>query len=264
MFRTEASFFCLIMNKHILSKSTFIRGVQCLRSLYFHKHRSFLRDRMSKEQLAKFKHGTKVGVIAQDLFPGGINLKPKSPSQYQKCVINTKEVINSSVEKIIYEAGFQYDGVLVLLDILVKNENKMLAYEVKSSGAISDTFILDAALQYYVISNSGIKLDDFFIIYVDKSKSFEDTDKLESIFIKESVLDKVIKKQDFIKDQIIKEKETLLLPHSPGVSPGKHCFIPYPCDFIGHCWKKIDNDYIKNSAELNENNKDVLMQKGIL
>jgi hypothetical protein len=54
----------------ILSKSTFIRGLQCEKSLYLHKKRPFLRDRLSPEQLAKFSRGTNVGVYAQELFPG--------------------------------------------------------------------------------------------------------------------------------------------------------------------------------------------------
>ena len=152
---------------------------------------------------------------------------------------------------------------MVLLDILVKNDNLWIAYEVKSSGAISETFILDAALQYYVITNSGINLNDFQIIYVDKSKSFDDENDLNNIFINESVLDKILEKQDFIKEYILKEKQILLLHHSPDIPPGKHCFFPYPCDFIGHCWKKVNIENIFSSINLNDEQKEILKQKGI-
>jgi len=52
------------MEKHVLSKSTFIRGNQCLKSLYLNKKRPFLRDKLSPEQLEKFRRGHNVGFLA--------------------------------------------------------------------------------------------------------------------------------------------------------------------------------------------------------
>lgn len=63
------------MEKHILSKSAFIRGVQCLKSLYLNKKRPFLRDRISDAQQAVFKRGTDVGVLARQLFPCGVDME---------------------------------------------------------------------------------------------------------------------------------------------------------------------------------------------
>ena len=91
------------MEKHLLSKSTFIRGNQCLKSLYLNKKRPFLRDRLSPEQLAKFKRGHRVGELAQQLFPGGTDLKPKSPSQYRKKVLETAQIILTDSYHTLYE-----------------------------------------------------------------------------------------------------------------------------------------------------------------
>ena len=63
-----------IMNKKIstyLSKSLFIRGLQCHKSLYLHKYHPELKDEISEEQEAKFQTGINVGIYAQKLFPGG-------------------------------------------------------------------------------------------------------------------------------------------------------------------------------------------------
>lgn len=227
------------MEKHILSKSTFIRGNQCLKSLYLHKKRPFLRDRLSPEQLAKFKRGHRVGDLAQQLFPGGIDMKPKSPSQYQKRVLEVGHIITTKTHNVIYEASFQFDQLLVVLDIIVKENEKWTAYEVKSSLGISDTYIMDAAFQYYVITNSGLKLKDFFLVHINQDYEFRGFPEIEKLFVKVSVLEKVLKLQDFIKEQSLKLKETLKLEKSPPIEPGPQCTKPYPCDFIGHCWKKI-------------------------
>lgn len=228
------------MEKHILSKSTFIRGTQCLKSLYLNKKRPYLRDKLSPEQLAKFKRGHQVGSLAQRLFPGGVDFSPRSPARYQKAVLETKQAIKNNMFDILYEAGFQYDRLLILLDILVKENNNWTAYEVKSSYKISETFILDAAFQFYVITHSGLSLKDFIIVYASEELDYdkvEEYENLESLFIKESVLEKIIPLQEYIREQVQLEKETLLLTKSPDIEMGPQCYEPYPCDFIGHCSK---------------------------
>lgn len=231
------------MDKHLISKSTFIRGTQCLKSLYLNKKRPFLRDKLSPEQLAKFKRGHQVGSLAQKLFPGGVDFSPRSPAQYQKAVLQTREAIRTNSYGILYEAGFQFDRLLILLDILVKENGNWHAYEVKSSYKISDTYILDAAFQYYVITNTGMILNDFTIVYASDDLDYHKLDEyenLDSLFLKESVLDRILPLQEFIKEQVIKEKETLLLDKSPVIEMGTHCHNPYPCDFIGHCTKSAN------------------------
>jgi hypothetical protein len=228
------------MEKHLLSKSTFIRGNQCLKSLYLNKKRPFLRDKLDPETLARFKRGHRFGSLAQRIFPGGVDLSPKSHFQYQKAIQTTREAIRTNSYNIIYEAGFQSDRLLIFLDILEKENGEWTAYEVKSSYKISDTFILDAAFQYYVINGYGLPLKDFFIVYaspeVDYAK-LDEYDDLTSLFIKESVLEKILLLQEYIKNQVHKEKETLMLESSPKIEMGTQCNTPYPCDFIGHCTK---------------------------
>ena len=251
------------MEKHILSKSTFIKGHQCLKSLYLHKKRPFLRDKLSAEQLAKFKRGHKVGDMAQQLFPGGIDVSPKSPSQYQKSAILTQELIASGQE-IIYEATFQFNKVLVMLDILVKTEKGWAAYEVKSSLKLSETYFTDAAVQYYVITNSGLKLDSFFLVYVDENY-IQAADKeidVQAYFIKQEVKEELLEKQTQIAKEIEEELAILTEKHSPKVEVGAHCFEPYTCDFIGFCWKNKSRDLFKIPA-LNYQERTSMLNKGV-
>lgn len=233
------------MEKHILSKSTFIRGTQCLKSLYLNKKRPFLRDRLSDAQRAVFKRGTDVGVLAQQLFPGGIDVKPRSPAQYRKKATETQEIIRTNTHTVLYEATFQHDRLLVLLDILVKNSKGWTAYEVKSSLKISETYLLDAAFQYYVITRSGVPLEDFFLVTLNPDYCLGDRLDVQQLFTRNSVLEEVKRLQPFIEEQIEKEKEALLATSSPQIPIGTRCHHPYPCDFLGHCWKKVaDNSLL--------------------
>ena len=139
-----------IIPKHILSKSTFLRGCQCTKSLYLYKNSPQLREEASDQQQAIFTQGTNVGKLAEQLFPGGVDARPDNTYEYQKSVARTKQLIQDGV-KIIYEAAFQYEGVLAAIDILVKERGKWKAYEVKSSTEVKDVNIIDAALHHLSI-----------------------------------------------------------------------------------------------------------------
>ena len=137
---------------HILSKSTYIKGEQCPKSLYMFKKHPYLRDKLSIEQRAKFKRGTDVGVLARNYFAGGINMTPSNPNLFGKMFEQTMQNLNDPNVKVMYEAIFIYNDTLIMLDILVRDGDKWRAIEVKSSLSLSETYYKDAALQYYVLN----------------------------------------------------------------------------------------------------------------
>src|SRR5687768_7664583 len=155
------------MSKNLLSKSTFIRSLQCQKSLYLYKRHTYLRDKISAEQQAIFDRGHSVGELAQKLFPGGIDAGWKTPRQYKKSVNLTQKYIADG-KKVIYEAAFLYNDILVALDILVKRDDGWHAYEVKSSLQPSETFLRDAALQNHVITKSGFPLKSFSLVHLNR------------------------------------------------------------------------------------------------
>ena len=105
---------------HILSKSTYIKGLQCEKALYMTKKHPYLRDKLSIEQRAKFQRGTDVGILAHQYFPGGINMAPSSPTQFPKKVVETMQNLNNPMVNVMYEAVFQYNDTLVMVDLLVR------------------------------------------------------------------------------------------------------------------------------------------------
>jgi hypothetical protein len=68
--------------------------------------------------------------LAQDLFQVGADASPLSHFKMQESVVKMKAFIENEAS-IIYEAIFQFNGVLAALDILVKDEEGWKAYEVK-------------------------------------------------------------------------------------------------------------------------------------
>jgi len=222
------------MSEYILSKSTYIRGLQCHKSLYLNKFRPYLRDKLSEEQLAKFARGHAVGKVAQQLFPGGIAMaRPGKPSAEK-----TAQLISEGFP-VIYEACFISDNVIVALDILVKQQNGYNAYEVKSSMALSNVYYNDAFLQYHIINGAGLRPEKFFLIHRNADLELSETGDLHTMFVFTDVTAECEEKEAIVQEGIIQMLEVLKRDKSPDIFPGKHCMHPYPCDFRGVCWKKI-------------------------
>jgi hypothetical protein len=225
------------MSDHILSKSTYIRGLQCYKSLYLNNFRPYLRDKITEEQLAKFARGHSVGKIAQQLFPGGVVV----PRPGKSSALKTEKLINEGFP-VIYEACFIYNEVIVALDILVKQENSWYAYEVKSSAALSNVYYNDAYLQYYVINGTGLKPEKFFLINRNIEVELNEQVGLEKAFVFTDVTAECEANLSFVNAQIEQMTEVLQKDKSPDIFPGKQCMNPYPCDFRGVCWKKLTKD----------------------
>ena len=67
---------CMHKSRSIfLSKSQFTRGLQCHKSLWLLKNRPELRVEPDASLQARFDAGTGVGLLAQQLFPGGMALE---------------------------------------------------------------------------------------------------------------------------------------------------------------------------------------------
>ena len=234
---------------HILSKSTYIKGLQCEKALYMQKKHPYLRDKLSIEQRAKFQRGTDVGLLAHEVFPDGIDMSPNSPSQFPKKAQETWDNLSNPSVNVMYEAVFQYNDTLIMLDILVRDGDRWLAVEVKSSLRLSDTYYNDAALQYYVLKGCGVPLSDFRLMYLNGDYVKDGPIDVQQLFKMESVMEYVVDREGYVAKNVERLKAVVALPHAPLVDIGTQCNAPYPCDFQGHCWKHVPkNSFLFTTA----------------
>ena len=216
------------------------------------KKHPYLRDKLSIEQRAKFQRGTDVGVLAHDVYPGGVDMSPNSPSQFPKKAQETWDNLSNPDIKVMYEAVFQYNETLIMLDMLVRDGDKWLAVEVKSSMRLSDTYYNDAALQYYVLHGCGVPLSDFNLMYLNGDYVKEGPIDVKQLFKMESVMEYAIEREAFVAENVERLKAVVKLPHSPVINIGKQCNAPYPCDFQGHCWKLIPKNSFLFTTAMND------------
>lgn len=224
---------------HILSKSTYIKGLQCEKALYLTKKHPYLRDKLSLEKRAKFQRGTDMGILAQQYFPGGVNMTPNSPSQFPKRVKETMENLQNPAINVMYEAVFQHNDTLVMVDILAREGDQWRAIEVKSSLKLSPTYYNDAALQYYVLHGCKVPLSDFQLMHVNGDYVKQGPIDVKQLFRLVSVMDYAREQEPIIAANVERLKNVVALPHAPQVEIGSHCHEPYDCDFLGHCWKNV-------------------------
>lgn len=250
-------------SSHILSKSTFLKGLQCDKHLYLYKNNKELLDPLSEMQQAIFSRGTDVGILAQQLFPGGIDASPPSPTKFDESIKLTEDLIKKG-EQIIYEASFMFEQVLAAADIVVKEQDGWKIYEVKSSTAVNEVHINDAAVQYWIVSNLGYKVKDISIVHINNQYVRKGELDLNSLFNIESVLKFVLEKQKFITDEVARQKRVLNKKSIPKVDIGMHCTDPYPCGFIGYCWKHIPENSVFDISGMHLKKKFELYEKGII
>ena len=214
-----------------------------------HKKHPYLRDKLSIEQRAKFQRGTDVGILAHDYFPGGIDMSPASPSQFPKKVQETMANLDNPNVNVMYEAVFQYNDTLIMLDMLVRDGDRWLAVEVKSSLHLSDTYYNDAALQYYVLHGCQVPLSDFKLMYLNADYVRDGAIDVKQLFRLDSVMEYVVEREDFVAQNVNRLKNVVALPHAPLVDIGTQCHNPYPCDFQGQCWKHVPkNSFLFTTA----------------
>ena len=242
----------------MISKSLYIRALQCPKSFWLYKNRPELREVEEKETL--FNRGYEVGDLAKKLFDGGVEIE-FNPDDFRGMIKKTKELLDK--ENIIYEATFSENGIFIMADILVRNGDGWNMYEVKSSTNVKDYHIDDASIQWYAISNV-INLKKAFIVHINNEYEKNGELEIDRLFKIEDITDKVLEKQKEIPKNLEKIEKILSLKEEPEISIGSHCFNPFECDFTHYCWNNIPEISVFNLYRMNFDKKMELYNKGII
>ena len=233
----------------LISESGFIRGLQCKKSLYLHYFKPELRDEISKFHQIIIDTGHNVKEYAQQLFPGGIDASQGDKSNLQRAINYTQELIKNN-QQVIYGATFTDGETFSDIDILVNNNGKWTAYEVKTSVSMNDYKIMDIAFQYYVIIQSGISLEAINLIHVNYKYLKHGELNIFELFTIVPLIEKILPLQSDIQNQINGLQKTLDSSEEPIIDIGPHCTNPFNCDFIGYCWKHIPKYSVFNISRI--------------
>ncbi|HEG2429977.1 TPA: DUF2779 domain-containing protein [Campylobacter jejuni] len=248
------------------SKSKYIRGTQCAKSLWLQTYKKDVLSKPDENALAKFSTGDKVGELACKLFPNGVKIEFEGSSFDEKCE-QTRQLLKNNQE-VIYEATFCYNDILVMIDILQNTKEGLIINEVKSSTSLKNIYTDDCSLQYYVLSNLNYKIKQVNLIHLNNGYYKDDFLDINQLFISNDITDKIIQNQEQVKENLKYFEEILNKKEEPDMDIGTQCFDPYECDGYEYCWIKqrnlCENENIFNISRLNANKKFELYYKDII
>jgi hypothetical protein len=157
----------------------------------------------------------------------------------------TKEAIESGAE-VIFEAAFIFDNAFAKVDMLKRDEEEEGAWEIceiKSTTTLEEEHIDDIAYQQYVVVNSGLRVSNTHLGFLNNEYVRMGELNLGELFKFENVTEKTDSKQMLVPMQIDRLRK-VLLGEPPTCSIGKHCDKPYECGCKALCWKDIPKDSI--------------------
>jgi len=261
------------MKEKVLSKSLYLRGLQCKKSLWLKTHQSDVLTKPDDAASAIFATGDKVGTLACDLFPNGKRISYDDTSREQRIAL-TQQWISEGIET-IYEATFEFEGVLVMVDILHKDSNgDYEIYEVKSSTwnakkKVKDVYIQDASIQYYVLNGCGLNVSKASITLLNSNYVRGDELDINELFIHQDITEVALRLQKNISRKLKSFNECLNdNDNEPNIDIGWHCKNPRECDAFDYCWreqKQIPEYSVFNIFSLTKQSKALeLYQQGIV
>jgi hypothetical protein len=246
-----------------LSKSQFLRGLQCVKSLWLYKHkRDIAVTSPDASSQNVFDTGTRVGLLAQELFPNGETI-PFEGTSFSEKIERTKSCIDEGVET-IYEATFEFEGILVMVDILHKGANGWEIYEVKSSTEVKEVYLQDASVQYYVLIGSGLSISSVNIVYINNKYVRGNELEIDKLFSIANVTEKIMVLQDNIPNYLSDFEKVVDNQDEPEIEIGMHCFKPYECDCMNYCWKDVPEYSIFDLANIRKKKAFGFYKEGVV
>ena len=244
-----------------ISKSKYMAGVQCLKRLYLLVHEPELGTGKSAADFALMDQGRQVGKIAHQLFPGGVEVRTGEP---EEAIRITRELLENPDVPAIFEAAFD-DGVFVRVDILHRRQDRRWRLiEVKSSASLKVEHLEDVAIQYRVVSKSGLDVASCCLAHVNRNYVFlgGNIDARQFFRIK-NLTRKVEVLQPKLTFQLRSELRVLAMPKAPDLPTGPHCTYPVTCEFFDLCNPPRPPDHVGFLPRIHANAVEELKEMGV-
>jgi hypothetical protein len=189
--------------------------------------------------MASFEIGNKIGEIARRIFaPDGIGIYLDYETLGLKGLVGATPAALGQ-RKPVFEAGFQTSGALSLADILLPVESPAgptwHMVEVKSSTSVHDYHRIDAAVQQYVATATGLNISKVSIAHVDNSWTYPGGDDYQGLLKLADITNDIATLIPQVPEWLSEAHRIVKLTAAPERSTGRHCLDPFECGFHQHC-----------------------------
>jgi len=231
----------LIQPAYRLSKSKFLAGLQCDKRLFLDIHHRELATKPDSATQAILAMGSEVGELARRRFPDGV-LVEAGYRQGREALACTAELLADPNVPAIFEGAFQFDHVLIRVDILVRvgtREDGVVEWrliEVKSSTKVKDVHLEDLAIQSHVVRGAGIVLVGTGLLHVNTQYVYAGGDiDFDQLFTLRDLTEEVRARVAAVPRRLTGMQEMLMQVSPPDLQPDHHCHTPYECPYWSHC-----------------------------
>jgi len=214
-----------------LSKSKLLSFLQCSKRLWLEVHRPDAAE-FSTEAERGFAVGYSVGEVARQLVPGGVLIG--GDDNLDDALAETQKQISAGAET-LFESTFEHEGVLVRADILTRSARGALEItEVKASTRVKDYQLSDAAIQKWVITQAGLRVDSIAIDHVNADFVYPGDGRYQGLF-QHVPVDKEIGRLLREVPKWVDDARRTLAGAEPKIEMGPHCEDPFTCPFQDYC-----------------------------
>lgn len=248
----------------MLTKSDFVKYLQCSKYLWLHKHRKDLIPAEIDENLQKiFDEGYHIESYAYKLFPGGVNAQVEG---FKESISLTKDLMTKKTP-IIFQPTISGRELFCRGDIIKLNADGKSwdICEVKSATSVKDINIHDLAFQKICFESVGYKIGKIHLVFINNQYVRQGDIEPEKLLQLEDITEQVQYLEEEIKLEIIKALAIIKQTDEPMTRILWQCNEPYDCAFINYCWKDIpDHSIYEIAGGLTETKLNLLLDEGIL
>ena len=215
-----------------ITKTDFMRGMQCRKMLWLDKHKPNLRVIPPAVQ-KRLDAGNEFGDRAMSMFGPYEEMTVYRPGTQ---LPDTKAMAAKTAEHlaigtpVICEAAFIYYNNYCAADLLRKTEQGYDLYEVKNAPAVYEQFIKDAGFQYYIMDRCRLKVGHVYIVTHGPDEN--------NPFVINDVTEKAKKYAKWVNDNIWDLNRMQKEPEEVEAAPGSQCTSPYECWYYGYCHRE--------------------------
>ena len=223
-----------------LSKSTYLTGKQCHLRLWHHFHARHLATPADESLQNVFDTGHEVGELACRRYPGG-HLIAHDHQHVPEALEETRRVMDAGAVPALFEAAFEHEHVLVRADVLERlPEGGWRLVEVKSTTRVKDVFVLDIAVQLWVVRGAGLDVREAGVLTLNRDYVYDGAQlDVDALFKLHPVFDEAVALLDGIGAEAQEMRTMLTQSEAPAIAPGDHCFQPYACPYYAHCTRDL-------------------------
>ena len=226
-----------------ITKTDFMRGMQCKKMLWLDKHKPKLKV-IPPEIQDRLDAGNDFGDRAMAMFGDYEEMTVYRPGtripDKKKMVAKTIEHLEKGTP-VICEAAFINYNNYCAVDILRKTETGYDMYEVKNTPEVYEQLIKDAGFQYYIMNRCKVNVEHIYI--VTHGEDEENPFVINDVTKQAKGYNKWINENIWALNRMQKEREEIEMP------VGDHCTDPYDCWYYGYC-HQIDEEELDEVSEL--------------